>query len=160
MVTSFLESFKHVGHLIPVAGLRIYLGFNYIYEFSNRYSKSFLSKDYLPSVIKERFSEQLDIGGYKQFIISHILDRWQFVAYLILICLLFIGTSFILGFMVKMSSLVAIFLSLNVLILGSGVDSLLHQVLIGVNLTFFLVGAGRCVGIDYYFYKKTRGLFW
>lgn len=160
MLTSFFESFKHVGHLVPISGLRIYLGVIYIYEFSTRYNQNFLSKNYLSSVIKENFSEQLSTGGYKQFIVGHILDRWPFVAYFILICLLFIGVSFMLGFMVKIFSLIAIFLSLNTIMLDSSGDFLLHQILIGVNLTFFLIGAGRCIGIDYYFYKKTRGLFW
>ena len=160
MLISFFESFKHVGHLIPIAGLRIYLGVYYIYECYSRYNNDFVSANIIPSLIKDNLSEQLNIGGYQNFISGYILDHWKFVAYFVLICVLLIGISFIFGFMVKVFSLIAIFLSLHILMFGSSSDFLIHQILIGVNLTFFLIGAGRCIGIDYFFYKKTRGLFW
>lgn len=36
----------------------------------------------------------------------------------------------------------------------------MHQVFIAVNLTLCWLGGGRCLGIDYFFFKRNRGIWW
>ncbi len=160
MLMSFFESFKYVGHLVPIAALRIYLGVYCIYEFSSIYNEGILPIDQLKETIYKNLSPQESLGGYQKWLIESVIDHWQFVAYFTLITILLIGISFTAGFMVRIFSLIAVFISSNILMLCSLDEIMLHQILIAVNLTFCWVGAGRCVGIDYFFYKKNRGLFW
>jgi len=71
-----------------------------------------------------------------------------------------IGVSLTIGFLVRPAALLGMLLFVN--LIYSGNDSLLelNKIVFAVLLLFFWTGAGRCLGLDYFFYKRKRGLLW
>ncbi|MCB0378591.1 MAG: hypothetical protein KDD33_08875, partial [Bdellovibrionales bacterium] len=80
--------------------------------------------------------------------------------YLLLGCELIIGISFILGLGVRFTSLLGALLSLHMYSYFDFPSGPGQIYLFYIHVLFLLVGAGRCLGFDYYFFKSRRGLLW
>lgn len=88
------------------------------------------------------------------------MPNWHIAAYAIVGVESLIGISFLLGYLVRPFALLGVLLNLNLLWIMGPDQALLYQTLLAIHFTLAWLGAGRCLGIDYYFYKKRRGIWW
>jgi thiosulfate dehydrogenase (quinone) large subunit len=160
MLVSFFESIRYVGHLYPVALMRIYLGYYFLDMAMTRANGEFLRQPRLASVIMDSLPHS-DLPNWYANILQHVVvPNWQFFAYFITYCEFIVGVCFLIGFLVRPASILGVFLMVNFIYAGSGAASAVQQTFLVLFVVMFWVGAGRCLGVDYYFYKRQRGLWW
>ncbi len=160
MFSSFLESIKYVGHMWPVALIRIIFGYRYISLALERIHAGYLEHPYI--------SEHFNLSGtgttipdfYFQFFKYLVQSQWFQLTCIFIGLEILIGISYVLGFCVRLAGLFGILLCLHIYLFfnfqyGAGQIYMLY-----LHLLFCLLGAGRCLGLDYYFFKSRRGLFW
>lgn len=160
MILSFLESIKYVGHLFPLAFLRVFVGYYYLDLALSQYGSDFLYRPKLAAEIVEWLPKSSAPLAYKAFVETFIIPNWQIFAYTIVGIEFAVAISFLLGFAVRPIAILASFLSINLMLLSGPESEMLYKLLFSVNLTFAWIGAGRCLGVDYFFYKRKRGLWW
>jgi len=161
MLVAFVESIKYVGHLLPIAFLRIFLGYFYFNQALARLRGDFLTHAYLAEDIRAYLPRTPAPDWYKAALESIVIPNWQYVAVAVTVAQLAIGISYIIGYMVRPFSLVAIVLGFAMLFaVGPGPSESQATFLLVLHFTLGWMGAGRCLGIDYYFYKRRRGIWW
>lgn len=164
MLVAFLESFKYVGHLYPVVFLRVFIGWFYLSQALKKHSGDYLFQPRL----SEQLSEWLSKAGpslveYKAFIEEFVIPypNWVVFSYGITALEFLVAVSYLAGFLVRPTALLAAFLSFNMSIIMSGPNQEpFHLTLFVIHLVMAWLGGGRCFGFDYYFYKRQRGLWW
>jgi thiosulfate dehydrogenase [quinone] large subunit len=57
-------------------------------------------------------------------------------------------------------ALLAALLSFNMAMLSGPDQEAFHLTMFVIHLTMAWLGAGRCFGVDYFFYKRRRGIWW
>lgn len=160
MLLSFFESLKYVGHLLPISFLRVYLGYYYLESALIKFRGDFLLRPRLAFQIEEWLPISFAPDWYKVLIHVYIVPQWQKLAFVILGLELAIAISYILGYVVRPMALIGVLLCLNMLFIsGPGQEDLLKTFL-AIHFILAWIGAGRCLGIDYYFYKRRRGIWW
>ena len=98
MLISYLESIKYVGHLWPVAFVRILLGFQFLSSVTSRVQAGYLQHAYI--------SEKLDLSEgatqnsslYFDIFKNLVQTQWLPMTYLLLTFEVIIGLSYIFGF--------------------------------------------------------------
>jgi thiosulfate dehydrogenase [quinone] large subunit len=160
MLVSFFESIKYVGHLYPIALLRIYLGYYFLDSALERVNGVFLKQPRLAAIIVESLP-QSDLPTWYANLLQHVVvPNWQFFAYFVTYCEFVLGICFLVGFLVRPTALLGILLMLNYIYAGREIATAVQQMFLALFIVMFWVGAGRCFGFDYYFYKRQRGLWW
>ncbi|MCM2281527.1 MAG: DoxX family membrane protein [Bdellovibrionaceae bacterium] len=161
MIVAFVESIKYVGHLLPVAFLRVFIGYYYFNQaLLNMYGK-FLTQPNLAEDIRSFLPNSSAPEWYKLFLEQVVVPNWQIFAYAVVAVQMVIGGSYIIGYLVRPASLLAIFLAVNMSsALGGPPSDVQSTFLIVLHFTLGWLGAGRCLGLDYFFYKRRRGIWW
>ncbi|MDZ4676040.1 MAG: DoxX family protein [Oligoflexia bacterium] len=159
MLIAFLESMKYMGHLWPIALLRIYIGYYFLSESLTKFKSDFLEQSFLQDILQRWWVEGMPPETVT-FIQSWILPHWQIFNYVVVIGQLLVGIAYIAGFVVRPAAILAILLNSCFIVAGASEYLLTNKLLIAMHLTFLFIGAGRCFGFDYYFYKRVRGLWW
>ncbi len=160
MFVAFLESIKYTGHLYPVSFLRVYMGYFYLQQALEKYTGVYLSQARFASQVREAMNFEHSPDWYLHFMEEFAVPYWKIFAYSITSLEFLIGLSFILGYLVRPFAILASLLSLALLWLSPIDLSLMYKTFIAIHITLAWLGAGRCLGIDYYFYKKMRGIWW
>ena len=160
MLASFVESIKYVGHLVPVAFLRIYLGARYLSLAVDKFNGDFVDRPRLAAQIADQLPALSLSPTYKQIVEWSMIQHWQSFAFIYLALEFAVGFSYLLGYVVRPVSIVAAFLSLQMVYLSSPSSSDGMRLLVAIHLILAWVGAGRCLGLDYYFFKRHRGFWW
>lgn len=160
MFTSLFESIKYIGHQFPVAVLRLYLGIYFLDQALERYHGDFLTHPRLAELIRDWSSASPAPNWYKDILDQLILPQWQLTAYCVVYFQFVIGISFILGFFVRPAALLGILLSLNFVFWSPPDLGDLYRLHLLLFVILGWIGAGRCLGLDYYFYKRHRGIWW
>ncbi|MFZ4405402.1 MAG: hypothetical protein ACOYOK_14985, partial [Pseudobdellovibrionaceae bacterium] len=86
--------------------------------------------------------------------------QWQTAAFILLGLEFAIAVSYILGYVVRPMALIAVVLGLNLIFISDTKYEDLYKTFIALHIVFAWLGAGRCLGFDYYFFKRRRGLWW
>ena len=160
MFVAFFESFKYVGHLYPLAALRIYIGYCFVQSALVRFEGDYLLQPRLAAAINE-YVPQSDVPlWYARVLEGFVVPNWQIFAYSITYLEFVIGFCFLVGFLVRPAALVGVFLSLNYIYTSAPSLAELHQVYLAIFVTMAWLGAGRCLGFDYFFFKRNRGIWW
>jgi thiosulfate dehydrogenase [quinone] large subunit len=160
MLVAFFESIKYVGHFLPLAFLRIFMGYYYFNDAMTKYQGDFLIQPRLAATVSEWLPSSVAPDWYKQFLEMTVIPHWQVFAYGMVALEFTIGISFLLGYLVRPVALLGVFLSLNY-VMASGPASVdLNKTFLAINLTMAWLGAGRCLGFDYFFFKRRRGIWW
>lgn len=160
MFTAFFESIKYVGHLYPVAFLRIFLGYYWLNQSLTEYQTGlFTSQVYIDQVMSSDYIANFP-SWYRWFFENLVYPYWSMMSHGILIASFLVGLSLVIGFMVRPFGIIGIIICFNYVLFGSGYQNLLYSTFIAMFVTIVAIGAGRCVGFDYYFYKRNRGLWW
>lgn len=160
MLVAFFESIKHVGHLFPIVILRMFMGGYFLRQAITNLHGSFLNQPLLAEMIREWSPSSNAPIWYKEFLDAVILPQWQLAAYSIVYLQFVIGISFLLGFFIRPVAVLGFILAWN-FIYWSPVDLQdFYRLQMACFILMFLIGAGRCLGIDSYFYKRNRGIWW
>lgn len=160
MIYAFFESVKYVGHLIPVAFLRVFLGYYYLQSALLKFHGDFLLRPKLAAQIAEVLPGLQAPFWYKSLVERWVVQHWQGFAFVILGIEFALAISYLLGYVVRPVALLGVLLSINMLILAGSANEDLYRCFLAMHLALAWVGAGRCLGIDYYFYKRRRGIWW
>lgn len=160
MLVAYLESLKYVGHLFPISVLRLYMGWWFFTVAWQRYQSDYLSQPRLVAAITEWASSSPAPEWYKDFLDRVVVPNWQFFAYCVVYFGFLVGISFILGFFVRPIALLAAIVALNFVYSSSPEIGELHKLHVILFLVLSWLGAGRCLGLDYFFYKRDRGIWW
>lgn len=160
MLIAFLESIRYVGHLYPVAVLRIFFGYHFLSLSFERLENQFLVQPRLAARIMNYLPEADLPTWYSDAIQTIVVPNWQIFAHALVYAQLAIGFSLLLGFLVRPATLIGILMSLNAILIGGPSSLLLNQMFLAVFVVLFWLGAGRCLGFDYFFYKRQRGIWW
>ena len=160
MLISFFESFKYVGHIFPISLLRIYLGYYFFQSALLKYQSDFLIRPKIAGQMSEWLPSSPSAEWYKYLIENLFIPHWQILALTILALEAAIAISYLLGYLVRPMAVIAFLLALNTPLLFGPTDLNFYRILMVVHLVLAWVGAGRCLGVDYYFYKRRRGIWW
>lgn len=161
MLVAFVESVKYVGHLLPIAFLRVFIGYYYVNQALLNIHGEFLQKPYLAENIRNFLPRSTASDWYRAILETVVIPNWQYFAYAITIAQVMIGFSYVVGYMVRPLSLLGIILTFNLMIaLGPHQGELQTTFLLILHFTLGWLGAGRCLGFDYFFYKRRRGIWW
>lgn len=160
MFLSFFESVKYVGHLLPISFLRIFLGYYYFQKALIKYHGDFLTRPRIADQIAEWLPASHAPAWYKLFSSAYLIPHWQTVAFILVGLEFAIAISYIAGYVVRPMALIAAFLSLNLLFISGPGSEELIKTFFAIHIVLAWIGAGRCLGVDYYFYKRRRGIWW
>jgi thiosulfate dehydrogenase [quinone] large subunit len=160
MFVAFLESIKYVGHLLPLTLLRMYMGYYFLNSAIHRSQGDDLVQPRLAARVSEWIPQSPAPDWYLDILERMVIPNWKVFAYLVTYSEFVIGVSFLVGFLVRPTALLGMLLCLN-FVYASGYPAVeLHQTHFAVFMVLALMGAGRCLGFDYFFYKRQRGLWW
>ncbi len=160
MLVAFFESLKYVGHLLPLSFLRLYLGYYFISRAVERFDGDFLLQPRLASAINTWLPQSNAPDWYRSLVQTVVLPQWQIFSYTITYAELLIGISFLIGFAVRPMAILGMFLMINFIYISSPDVADLYKVLLVTFLAMAWLGAGRCFGLDYFFFKRHRGIWW
>lgn len=161
MIVAFVESIKYVGHLLPIAFLRVFVGYYYVNQALLNANGGFLTRPYLAEDIRNFLPQSTSPEWYRLFLENIVVPNWQIFAYFVVVTQMSIGLSYIIGYLVRPISLLGIFLAINIMLaLGGQQTELQSTFMLILHFTLGWLGAGRCLGFDYFFYKRRRGIWW
>jgi len=169
LLVAFVESFKYIGHLIPVACLRIFLGGYYFKHALASFQSDYLVKAYLAEDIRQHLPSSTSPEWYRWFLENVAISNWQVFAISLTTLQLFIGVSYIIGLAVRPAALVGVLMSMALMgavginateSTGASINFQATTFMLVLHLVLGWIGAGRCLGFDYFFYKRRRGLWW
>ncbi len=160
MISSFLESLKYVGHLFPIAFLRIYIGYYYLNLVIQRMEGEYLTKPKLPAGIEELLPRVSVPTWYNDFIVNVLIPNWQIFALAVVAIELAIAVSYLIGYVVRPMAILGAIYGFNLLMLSTPQTEDFYKTFLAIHIVFAWLGAGRCLGVDYYFFKRRRGLWW
>ena len=160
MFASFLDSIRYVGHLIPVAFLRIFLGYYYFQQALIKFNGDFLARPRLAAQIADALPSLNAPTWYKLVTEKIIIQHWQGFSFIVLGLEFALAISYLLGYVVRPMAIVGVLMAMNYLILAGGSNDELFRTFIALHLMMAWIGAGRCLGMDYYFFKRRRGIWW
>lgn len=160
MFVAFFESVKYVGHLLPISFLRVFLGYYYLQSGLEKFRGDFLMRPRLAAQVAESLPAIHAPHWYKVFLETALIPNWQVFAFAILGFEFAIAISYLLGYVVRPIAMLAVVLSLNMLVIAGPQYEDMYKTFIAIHLMMAWVGAGRCLGLDYYFFKRRRGIWW
>ncbi len=160
MIFAFFESLKYVGHLLPISFLRVFLGYYYLNIAVTNYQGDFLNRPRLAQSISETLPTLQIPDWYRLFLENFVIPQWQIFAFIFLGIQFAIAISYLIGYVVRPVAILAILFTIQLLIFGGMASADLYKTFIAIHFVFAWVGAGRCLGFDYYFYKRRRGAWW
>lgn len=159
VLTAFFESIKYVGHLFPIAFLRVFVGYYYLNEALTKYHGDFLVQPRLADWANQSLIQFPHQEWVTTLLQTAVIPEWRIFAALVVTLECMIGISYLLGYLVRPLSVLGILLSGFMLLLLPDSEVFL-KLFIAVHFTLAWLGAGRCLGFDYYFYKRHRGVWW
>lgn len=160
MITAYLESLRYVGHLWPVSLLRIVLGYQYVERALARYQEGYFSNAYINENIRLALPTSVAPEWYRNFLEKVVQENWKLFAYCLTSVEFLIGISFLIGYFVRPFAALGIILSINLMWALGSAQADFYQTQMYLHFMMLLLGAGRCLGLDYYFYRRRRGLWW
>lgn len=160
MLLSFFESIKYVGHLVPLAFLRVYLGYYYLENALLKYRGDYLSRPTLADQMAEWLPASNAPDWFKIFANNTLIAHWQTMAFIVIGLEFAIAISYLLGYVVRPIASLAILLCLLMLFISGPETEAFLKTLLAIHFVMAWAGAGRCLGVDYYFFKRRRGIWW
>ena len=160
MLVAYLESIKYVGHMWPVALVRLVFGYKYVCLAVDQVQIGYLEHAYV--------SEYFNLDGAPSFIPAFyfelfrnlIQSQWLAITYVFISLEILIGVSYIVGFCVRPIGILGMIFSFHIFLFFDIQYAAGQLYMFYIHLLFCLLGAGRCLGLDYYFFKSRRGIFW
>ncbi len=136
------------------------MGFYFLREGFANLKGAFLNQPLLAEMIREWSPSSGAPLWYKELLDVLVLPQWQLASYSIVYLQFIIGISFLFGFFVRPVSLLGFLLAWNFIYWSPVELQDFYRLQMACFFVLFLIGAGRCLGIDSYFYKRNRGIWW
>ena len=154
---SLAENLKQSTYLGYVAILRILLGFHFLGTgFEKLFGKFLTGKPLITDLM--RGAPKDPFAWHRGFILGFVVPHLHFFSYLVTFGEIAIGTSLLLGCLVRISSSFGTFHNLNILLaIGWGGPSSvmgINRTFIFLHLVFVLSSAGRVLGVDGYLHRR------
>lgn len=159
MFVAFFESLKYVGHLLPLAFLRVFLGYYYLQEALHKFNSDYLSRPRIAEQIAEWLPASHAPEWYK-LMMNYMVPNWATLAFIIMALEFAIAISYIIGYVVRPVAFLGVFLCINMLFISGPTHEDFFKTLLAIHVMMAWVGAGRCLGFDYFFFKRRRGIWW
>jgi thiosulfate dehydrogenase [quinone] large subunit len=159
VIVAFFESIKYVGHLFPLAFLRVFVGYFYLNQALLKYNGDFLTHPRIAEIISAGLAQSAAPSWYQDFLMQVAIPHWKVFSGVIVVLELLLGLSYLLGYLVRPMAMVGVLLGWFYFSVYPG-HEVLYKTLIAVHITLAWLAAGRCLGFDYYFYKRNRGIWW
>lgn len=160
MLQSYFESIKYVGHLLPLSFLRIFLGYFYLDLALNDWEQFQIGMGGYAETFVEALNKAQIPAWYRLLLSEQIIPHWQIFAFVMIGLQLVVGLSYVIGYVVRPVSVLAVFLCLNYILIYPVSMEIFYKLMIASHFVLAWVGAGRCLGFDYYFFKRRRGIWW
>lgn len=160
MITSFLSSIKYTGYFFPLAFVRIIFGYIFIQTAIERIGQNFLEQPQLARAIEAWVPYSSAPFWYIDFLETVALSNWKLFAYGIICFEFLIGFSFVFGFLVRPVSILGLLYSVHFVYAHPQPSADLYSMYFLFFTLALWMGAGRCLGLDAFFYKRQRGLIW
>ncbi len=160
MLVAFFESVKYVGHLLPISFLRVFLGYYYLQQALLKFHGDFMSRPILAAQVGDILPAFQGPAWYKYVLETYFVGQWEIVAFTITALEFGIAISYLIGFVTRPMALVAALLALNMIVLSTPEYQTMYRTFVAIHIALAWIGAGRCLGIDYYFFKRRRGIWW
>lgn len=160
MIFAFFESLKYVGHFFPLVVLRVFMGSWFMKEALAKYNSDYLLQPKLAAAINEFLPNSSAPDWYRNILDSAVVPHWQIFAYSLMYFEFLIGVGLIMGFLTRPLALLAAFIAWNYMYNSAADLTPFYTLQIVVALVLSWIGAGRCLGMDYFFFKRQRGLLW
>jgi thiosulfate dehydrogenase (quinone) large subunit len=150
-VASLSANFKQTTYLGYLALLRILVGVLFLLVAWPKVSGRFMNGNALPQQLFAGV-EKDPLAWHRAFIEAYVIPHARFFTYLVAAGEISIGTSLVLGLLVRISSLFGAFYNFNILFAvaysaGGGTVNY-NRVLILLHLIFVSASAGRALGLD------------
>lgn len=136
------------------------MGSYYLEQALMKYNGDFLTRPRIADQIAEWLPASHAPNWYKIFVSAQVIPHWQTVAFVILGLEFAVAISYILGYVVRPMALIGVLLCLNMLFISGPGNEDFYKTILAVHVMMAWVGAGRCLGFDYYFFKRRRGVWW
>lgn len=159
MFNAFFESIKYVGHLFPVAFLRVFIGYFYLNQAIEKYKGDFLIQPRLADWINEGLTSSVSPFWYQEVLQQVVVPQWRIFSGTLVVFEFLLGLSFLMGYFVRPMAILGVILSFFYFSVQPQAE-ILHKLFIAIHVTLAWLGAGRCLGFDFYFYKRNRGIWW
>ena len=111
MFQAYFESIKYVGHLLPISFLRIFLGYFYIDIALKDWRFYNLGNGGLADLFVEALNKPVIPSWYRLLLSEQIIPNWQIYAFILIGLQFAVGISYILGYVVRPTSLIAVSVS-------------------------------------------------
>jgi thiosulfate dehydrogenase [quinone] large subunit len=161
MILAFVESVKYVGHMVPLAFLRIFFGYYYLSAALGSHKNGFLQRSNLVGEIRHYLPVSQAPDWFRSVLEACVLPNPQVFVTVLVVIQVVIGVSYLIGYLVRPLSMLAILFCVFLLwSLGPASTDIPFRFLIAIHLMLGWIGAGRCLGFDYFFYKRRRGIWW
>ena len=156
-----IESFRYTNHIWPVFLLRLYVAYYFISKSFYKQTMGYLEKPLLSAQIDAGLL-RLDQAPFfiKSLYLSLVQENWLTWSKFLISFEWLLGLCLFLGLLVRpVGALALTYVYFISFIAIESELSGLYQ--IAVMLIFLILfGAGRVGGLDYFFYKRQRGLIW
>ncbi len=162
MIRTILGSCRYSGLMFPVAFMRIYVGYDFLKSALEKIQSDFLVHPLMAAKITEWLPYSPAPQWYLNWLEIDIIpnENWKLLAFAVTYIEFAIGIAFLLGFLVRPFAILGMMLMIHYIgSQGSGLVAF-YQLQTIIFLVLLWLGAGRCVGLDYYFYKRQRGFLW
>lgn len=160
MIRELLESLKYVGHYFAIFFLRIFVGVYILNMGLDKFYGSYLTEPLLAAQINEFFNISSTSWGADYFFLEVVRPYWTSFAKIQVGIELLTGFLLIIGFLVRPVMLVLVIYLWGLSYIQAPELWPWISMLSAVLFSLGWAGAGRCVGVDYYFYKRYRGFLW
>jgi thiosulfate dehydrogenase [quinone] large subunit len=112
MFQAYFESIKYVGHLLPISFLRIFLGYFYIDLALKDWKFYGLGSGGLADLFVEALNKSNVPAWYRIILSEQIIPHWQIFAFVLIGLQFAVGISYVIGYVVRPVSILAIFVCL------------------------------------------------
>lgn len=136
------------------------MGYYYFNMAYSNYNGDYLTQPRLAAYINEWLPKHHASASFRSFLENVVVPHWQSFAYFLTGIEFAVGASLLIGFLVRPFALLGVLLSWFFIFISNPDYAIMYKTFMAINLMLSWLGAGRCLGLDYYFFKRHRGLWW
>lgn len=155
-----IESLRYINHLWPVVILRIYTSLFFFSHYNQKIASGYLNQPKLSALIDEHLYANHPPAWVESFFVNAVQSNWSFYAGVVVNTEWLLGILFFIGFLNRPAALFSILFIYMVSFVSGPVEQGQLYPMLAILVTLAVFGSGRVGGVDYFFYKRQRGLIW
>lgn len=160
LVKDQIESLRYINHLWPVLIPRLYMSYFFFSRYYDKFNADFLHQPKLSAAIDEFLYLSEPPAWIQSLFVDYAQENWSLAAGLIMNIEWVLGLLFLIGFLNRPGALFGMFFLYTMSFIASPVEQLQFLPIIIILMALTVFGSGRVGGVDYFFYKRQRGLVW